>query len=131
MEPTIPKGSKVKVDLTAYHNASPERFDVVVFHPPTNKEHIFMFRVLALPGEHLSLGDSQLVIDGKAVFIPSRIAYSSSASGYKAKYNDITLGKNEFFLVGDNVAGASDSRFLGPIQREAIMGKVVSIEHRP
>jgi signal peptidase I len=127
MEPTIARGSKVKVDLSAYRSATPARFDIVVFRPPTNKDHVFMFRVLALPGEHLSLGESQVVIDGKVVSAPVRISYSSLASGHPATYNNITLAKDEYFLVGDNVAGANDSRFLGPIHMQAIMGKVVKI----
>lgn len=127
MEPTIARGSKVRVDLSAYRSAAPARFDIVVFRPPTNKEHVFMFRVLALPGEHLYLGESQVVIDGKVVPAPTNITYSSLASGHPATYNNITLGKDEYFLVGDNVAGAKDSRFLGPIHLQAIMGKVVKI----
>ena len=89
---------------------------------------MFIFRVLALPGEHLSLGDSQPVVDGKALSAPNSIVYSSSASGNQAKYNNFKLEKDEYFLVGDNVAGANDSRFLGPVHRRAIMGKVVSVE---
>lgn len=127
MEPSIPRGSKVKVDLSAYSGAAPARFDVVVFRPPTNKDHVFMFRVLALPGERITLRDSKIEINGTDLSIPGKIVYSSLASGHLATYNSITLGVDEYYLVGDNVAGANDSRFLGPIPREAIMGKVVEI----
>ncbi|MBN4055268.1 signal peptidase I [bacterium AH-315-K03] len=128
MEPTIARGSKVEVDLLAYVETKPSRYDIVIFTPPTNDKHIFMFRVLGLPGEHILLGDSEPNINGKVVSTQNNIMYTSSASGHKAKYNDITLGKDEYYLVGDNIGGAKDSRFLGPISIGQIKGKVVGIE---
>lgn len=86
-----------------------------------------MFRVLALPGERITLHDSKIEINGTVLSIPGKIVYSSFASGHPATYNNVTLGIDEYYLVGDNVAGANDSRFLGPIRREAIMGKVIEI----
>jgi signal peptidase I len=131
MEPTIPRGSKVKVDLSAYREALPDRLDIVVFTPPTNKEHVFMFRVLALPGEHIELQESQVLIDGKPLQSGKKITYSGLASGHPATFNKITLANDELYLVGDNVAGANDSRFLGPIKRDALIGKVVEIRPQP
>jgi len=128
MEPTITRGSKVEVDYSAYTNMPPSRYDIVIFTPPTNDNHIFMFRVLGLPGEHVLLGDDKPTINGKVVTSSNSILYTSSASGHKAKFNDIILGKDEYYLVGDNVGGAKDSRFLGPITLPHIKGKVVGIE---
>ncbi|THF58673.1 signal peptidase I [Pseudothauera rhizosphaerae] len=130
MEPTIPMGSRVKVDLRAYREASPERFDIVAFRPPLDEKNVFLFRVLALPGEHLLLEGSRLIVDGNAVPGPGSIVYSPYASGLKARYNGITLGADEFYLAGDNVAAANDSRFLGPIRRAEIIGKVTSIQRK-
>ncbi|WP_367183676.1 signal peptidase I [Aquabacterium sp.] len=131
MEPIIPRGSKVRVDLSAYREALPDRFDIVVFTPPTNKEHVFVFRVLALPGEHIELQESQVLIDGKPLQSSKKITYSALASGHPAAFNKITLANDELYLVGDNVAGANDSRFLGPIKRDALIGKVVEIRPQP
>lgn len=131
MEPTIPRGSKVKVDLSAYRDALPARLDIVVFTPPTNKKHVFMFRVLALPGEHIELKESQVLIDGKPLQSGTKITYSALASGHPATFNKLTLANDELYLVGDNVAGANDSRFLGPIKRGALIGKVMEIRPQP
>lgn len=128
MEPTIARGSKVEVDLSAYTSKSPDRYDIVIFAPPTNDKHIFMFRILGLPGERVVLNDGHPQIDGKAVVAPNNIMYLSSASGHKAKFNNITLGSDQYYLVGDNVGGAKDSRFLGPISIKQIQGKVIGIE---
>ena len=128
MEPTIPRGSKVKVDLSAYREAPPARLDIVAFIPPTNKGHVFMFRVMALPGEYIELQESQILINGKPLQSGNKIAYSAPASGHSATFNKITLAKDELYLVGDNVAGANDSRFLGPIKKDALIGKVVEIQ---
>jgi signal peptidase I len=95
MEPTIARGRKVKVDLSAYSNVAPVRFDIVVFRPPTNKGHVFMFRVLALPGEHIELGDSMVKINGTSLSIPGQIVYSSLASGHPATYRNLELRKDD------------------------------------
>ncbi len=124
MEPTIPAGSKVTIDYAAYNAATPERFDIVAFRPPSDPNAVFTFRAIGLPGEQLSLTETSVLIDGKEVSPPDAIRYFPVTSGI----NHANLSSTQFFLLGDNTAKAKDSRYLGPIDRTNILGKVVRIE---
>jgi signal peptidase I len=124
MEPTILAGSKVTIDYDAYQSVQPARFDIVAFHPQSQPTAIFTFRVIGLPGEAVTLTDAAVLIDGKKVSPPDALRYAPVASGI----NQTNLTAVQFFLLGDNTARARDSRYLGPINRNQIFGKVVRIE---
>ena len=124
MEPTIPAGSKVTIDYTAYQSVQPARFDIVAFRPPAQPNDIFTFRAIALPGETVQLTETALLIDGKKVSPPDGLKYTPASSGI----NQTNLNATQFFLLGDNTAKARDSRYLGPINRTNILGKVTRIE---
>lgn len=73
MEPTIMAGEVLSVDMNAYNNATPQRWDIVVFRPPLHASTaaakgedmgIWMFRVVGLAGESISFDDSGIQIDG-------------------------------------------------------------------
>lgn len=124
MEPTIPAGSVVTVYTGAYDDAQPERFDLVVFTPPDAKESRYGFRVVGLPNEKVELAYEGLRIDGVLVKHPIEINFHASDVG---KHSGAVLGENEYFVLGDNTDNARDSRYFGPICREAIHGKITKI----
>ena len=126
MEPAIPKGSECVVDFGAYTSASPRRFDIVVFRPPKPKNAVFCFRVVGLPGETVQITEDGLLIDAKLLTPPSGLSYMGMPSGsYLTKTK---LSNTQYFLLGDNMSTARDSRYIGPVQQDDILGKVVNIE---
>lgn len=124
MEPTIPAGSTVTIDYAAYQAVQPERFDIVAFHPDEWPTSIFIFRVIGLPGETVTLTDAAVLIDGEKVSPPHALRYALAVSGI----NQTNLTATQFFLLGDNTSQARDSRYLGRIKRGQILGKVIRIE---
>jgi signal peptidase I len=124
MEPTIPAGSKVTIDFAAYASRGPARFDIVAFRPPTPPDAIFVFRVIGLPGETVQVTSEAVLIDGKEVDPPDGLKYIPASSGI----NQTNLGSTAYFLLGDNTAGARDCRYLGPVEKADILGKVTGIE---
>ena len=127
MEPTIPAGSRVTIDLAAYKSSEPCRGDIVAFRPPSPTNALFAFRVIGKPGEMIVLTDSGALINGKEITLPGAVQYKCAPTCA----NRTMLKADEFFLLGDNTAQARDSRYLGPIKRSNIMGKVIGIEPRP
>ena len=123
MEPTIPKGSKCIVDFDAYSSTAPARFDVVVFRPPQDKNVLFCFRIIGLPGETIQITKEAVFIDGKELTLPNTLLYIPRPSGG----SQTKLSPSHYFLLGDNTSNARDSRYFGPIERSEILGKVIEI----
>jgi signal peptidase I len=111
MTPTIEAGDRVLVDRTA----TPRRWDVVTFRWPLRPSEVHLSRLVGLPGETIELRDRQVFIDGRALERPANIAsldyekndvFSIGTAGHAVK-----LREDECFLLGDNPADSSDSRF--------------------
>lgn len=121
MSPTIKPGEKVTVDYLAYARATPSRWDVIVFHPPSYPDDYWAMRVVGLPGENIVIRDDGLLIDGKAVSPPvhvQAIHYVPLAT------TNTTVPTNSYFVLGDNSTNANDSRYIGTIPVANILGKV-------
>lgn len=122
MRPSIAKGALLRIDYSAYACAEPERFDVVAFSHSTGR--MFFLRVLGLSGETLTLGESSLLVDGTVLPLPTGLSYAPANLSGQETISECVLGSDEYFLLGDHVETAWDSRFWGPIKRSQIIGKV-------
>lgn len=89
------------------------RFDIVVVQE--NNKYIIK-RVIGLPGESVMYKDSKLYINGKVI----EDNYSKTTTN---DFDNVVLGENEYFVMGDNRAVSSDSRIIGPVNIENIKGK--------
>lgn len=109
----------------------PRRFDVVICHFPGRKmkrlpflPQSFVKRVIGLPGETLEVMEGVLHIDGQPVmedFLdPARTRFFRNRP-------PVTLGPDEYFVMGDNRDASNDSRRVGPLRRRAIVGRVVCV----
>ena len=151
MEPTLAVGSTINVDPTAYSNAQPQVGDIIVFHPPqgavssvngqscgvavspgqmcprpTPQEASVKFvkRVVAGPGDTISIQDGHVIRNGKRQDDSfTRPCQPSDNCTYTAP---IKVPDGYWFLLGDNRGQSDDSRFWGPVPTGWIIGKVVS-----
>ncbi|MFC0213139.1 signal peptidase I [Paenibacillus chartarius] len=121
MSPTIESGDGLSVDPEYYRNHAPQRGDIVIFTAPD--ERSFVKRIVGLPGETIAIQKTKLFIDGKVVA-------GMPLAGCESVVDEIQLGPDELYVLGDNYSHSYDSRFIGPIRKSSIVGKVVSIEHR-
>lgn len=100
--------------------------DVVVFEKD-GKE--YTGRIVGKGGESVEITeDSQLVINESTVF-ETNIFYSTPRYGDEIEY-PVNLDENQFFILCDYRDGARDSRYFGPVEREEIKGKVITILRR-
>jgi signal peptidase I len=127
MQPTLEPGDHLLVDETAYWDADPQRFDVVVFSAPG--DNLYIKRVIGLPGERVEIRERAVFIDGKPLREPH--AAASPESDEPAAPNDnrdnmpaMVVPEGEYFVLGDARDRSHDSRFTGTIAREAIEGRV-------
>lgn len=123
MEPTLYNGQEVMVNRVLYRIFSPKRGDVVVFLPGGNKtSHFYVKRVAALPGERVQIRESRLYING--LLAEGEEAYDRIADAGIAE-NELTLGDDEYFVLGDNRNNSEDSRSanIGLVKKGFITGK--------
>ena len=119
MEPNFYNREYIIIDKISYRLRVPARGDVVVFHPPIAPAENYIKRVIGLPGESVEImTDSTVYINNKKL----NEAYIIADDGGK-KPEMVTLGPDEYFLMGDNRGHSSDSRTWGPIHASKIEGR--------
>ena len=123
MEPGLYNGQEILINHFIYKLVSPKRGDVIVFLPNGNQNtHYYVKRVVGLPGETVQIQNEALYING--VLAEEDGSYDKIADAGIAE-NEITLGSDEYFVLGDNRNSSEDSRSgnIGPVKRENITGK--------
>lgn len=128
MEPTLYNGEYLWVDKLSYILSEPERFDVVIFPIEyQGRDSHFVKRIIALPGETIYIDEGgNIYINDEVLQDPyGKEVISSQSRGMAAE--PITLGEDEYFVMGDNRNYSSDSRYdtVGNIEKERLIGRVV------
>lgn len=122
MYPSLEDGDNLIVDKISYHFSDPKRFDVVVFPFRYQEGTFYIKRIIGLPGETVQIYDGSIYINGKVL---------EESYGYETIRNPglasdvVTLGEDEYFVLGDNRNNSADSRepSVGNIERSDIIGK--------
>ena len=124
MNPTLENGDNLWIDKFSYKVGDPKRFDIIVF-PYRDSDVYYIKRVIGLPGETVQIApDGSIIVDGnilKESYGKEVIRDSGTAS------DPITLGEDEYFVLGDNRNDSRDSRWpdVGNIHKSKIVGKAV------
>jgi signal peptidase I len=121
MENTLYSGQQILVNRLSYLILAPKAGDIVVFQPNGNKNtHYYVKRVVAVPGDRVQIRDGQLYVNDEVVDYD----YDKIMDGGIAE-NELTLGADEFFVMGDNCNNSEDSRSgnIGPVTRDMIDGR--------
>ncbi|MBD5395417.1 MAG: signal peptidase I [Lachnospiraceae bacterium] len=123
MEPVLYNGQEVLIDRFTYRLLSPGRGDIVAFLPNGNKNsHYYLKRVVGLPGERVQIIGGYVYINGE--LLEEDESYDKIADPGIAE-NEIILGSDEFFVLGDNRNNSEDSRSgnIGAVKEDTIAGK--------
>ncbi len=128
MEPNFHNGEYLIIDELSYHLHQPQRGDIIVFKYPKNTSEYFIKRIIALPGEKVQVANNQVIIynkeNPKGMVLDEKYLPSGDLTFPVGSDDTVTLGSDEYFVLGDNRPASSDSRFWGPVPRNDIVGKV-------
>ena len=125
MSPTLSDGDFLLVDKLSYRFKDPGRFDIIVFPYKFENNTNFIKRVVGLPGESIFIDETgKIYINGEILnegYGKDIIENSGRA------YEEIILGEDEYFVLGDNRNNSMDSRDpnIGNIKRQEIVGKAL------
>lgn len=122
METTLSHGDQLIVDKISYRFRDPDRYDIVVFPYQYEENTYYIKRIIGLPGETVQIVDGYVYIDGQQldehygneVMLDPGIAEEP-----------VTLGDDEYFVLGDNRNNSQDSRAanVGVIHRKDLLGR--------
>jgi signal peptidase I len=118
----IKSGQEILIDKMSYELRDIRRFDVIVYRSGSTGDDEFVIkRVIGLPGETIQIVDSKIYIDGTQL----------EDTYYKGSYESgsvsekLTIGEDEYFVMGDNRNLSQDSRFeyVGNVKKSDIVGR--------
>ena len=131
MLPTLHNRDFALVWRLPYLFREPRRGDVVICHYPGRMmkrlpflPQAFVKRVIGLPGDTLEWVEGELLLNGEPLAEPY---LDPARCRFPRTRPPVTLGPDEYFVLGDNRDSSNDSRRVGPISRRAIRGRVVCI----
>lgn len=121
MQPVLNSGEVVLMNRLIYDFSKPKRMDIVVFERDDKKTNVK--RVIGIPGDTIQIKNGSIYVNGAVLEAEDGLDQAYLA-GLAAE--PIELGKDEYFLLGDNRDSSEDSRFanIGNVKEEQIIGKV-------
>lgn len=122
MVPTFENGDYLIVDQVSLHLEKPKRGEVIIMRYPNNPKKFFIKRIIGLPGETIAIEGGKVSIKSSGAGTPEELVENYIV--YKKVENFSTaLKDDEYFVMGDNRAGSSDSRSWGPLPSKNIVGR--------
>jgi len=125
MFPTFKDKEYLLTDKVTYKTRQPMDGDVVVFKAPINENFDFIKRVIATPGQTVSVAGGKVFVDGNELdefYLPDE--YTTAPGQFLREGETYTVQEGEVMTFGDNRDHSSDSRDWGPVPYKNIIGKV-------
>ncbi len=128
MSNTLHTEDSLWIDKISYRFNDPERFDIVVFPYDEDSDTFYIKRIIGLPGETVYIDEDGLVYINNELLeedVYGREPIEPSKRGVAAE--PVTLGEDEYFVMGDNRNNSRDSRLMdvGNIHKSEFIGKAV------
>lgn len=120
MEATLHDEDVLAVNKICYTFHDPERFDIIVF--PYDDESYYIKRIIGMPGETVEIVGGVIYINGSVLDEPYGLEEMHEPDD---NFSKVTLGEDEYFVLGDNRNSSKDSRSseVGFVKRDTIIGK--------
>ncbi len=122
MVPTLQDKDNLITDKISYRFRDPERYDIIVLRVESQHEN-FIKRVIGLPGETVQIIGGRVYINGE--LLESDVYGNELMVNPGRAFQPITLGEDEYFVLGDNRNDSADSRMeeVGNVDKSRIIGR--------
>ena len=124
MVPNFQDGDMLITNKLATRMFEPVRGEVIILKSPRDNNMDFIKRVIALPNEKIMISGGKVYIDGqelKEPYLPEGTV--TNGESYLQDGAEVSIPEGQYFVIGDNRGGSSDSREWGPIKKELIIGQ--------
>lgn len=118
MEPTYYQGDT----CFAWVQEVPERGDIVIVETYETNEKYLIKRVIGIPGDTVQIINGVVYLNSEPLE-EEYVVYKGVVSSGESEL--ITLGMNEYYVLGDNREVSRDSRIFGAVDRSQILGVVI------
>ncbi len=134
MQPNFHNGERVIVNKILFDIRAPKKGEVIVFKVPSEDNKEFIKRVIALPGDTVSVQGDVVKVNGEVISEPyiqdmidkakaNRETYNNNTNFPNADYPDGTVPPGHVFVMGDNRPNSKDSRMIGYVPYGDITGR--------
>ncbi|MDO8638436.1 MAG: signal peptidase I [Candidatus Daviesbacteria bacterium] len=124
MVPNFHDGDMLITNKLATSMSEPARGEVIILKSPRDNNVDFIKRIIGLPNEKIILSNGKVYINGqelKEPYLPDAIV--TNGQSYLQDGVEVLVPEGQYFVIGDNRSGSSDSREWGPVKRELIIGQ--------
>ena len=127
MEPSLHNQELILVDKWTYLFRPPARGDVIVFIAPPQPSQDYIKRVIGLPGDTITIQNTTVIVDG-ATLNETYVDPNNQGNQYFSKQiQNMVVPPNDYFVLGDNRKGSSDSRDWGFVPKKNIIGRAALV----
>ena len=116
MQPNLYAGYRVMTEKVSYYLHKPRRGDIVVVERPENEGNLIK-RVMGLPGEIIEIRGGHTIINGKPIDEPWVTNFGGPDKG------PTQIPEGHVFIIGDNRPVSRDSRVIGSVPIDMIIGR--------
>lgn len=123
MIPNFQDGDYLITNKISAKSGEFKRGEVVILQNPRNQDQIFIKRVIGLPEERIRLTNGTVLISGQPIaepYLPK--GTTTPGETFLSDGEEVVIPKGQYFVIGDNRTGSSDSREWGPVPAELIIG---------
>lgn len=131
MQPGLQSEQGVIVNKLAYVFGAPKRGDVIVFHPPVSPSEEYIKRIIAIPGDTITLTDTTVTVNQAQLKEPYVNPADTGPNENGQVIPPTKLGPGEYWVMGDNRGNSIDSRAFGAVPRQNIVGKAEMVVWPP
>ena len=117
MAPALHGGQLLFVNRLVYRFGPPKQGDIVVFRSPKGSDTLLVKRVIALPGDRVSIKQGAVSVNGQYLEEPYVVERGT------ARFAPVTIGVGTVFVLGDHRMVSNDSRVWGPLPLDNIVGR--------
>lgn len=136
MEPNFWNGERIIVNKILYDFRAPKRGEVIVFHVPEEGRD-YIKRVIATPGDTVKVDGDTVYVNGEAIeepYLKEAYERAHAAGGLyneksfnsdypNSQFQETTVPEGELFVLGDNRPDSKDSRMIGFVKMDRVVGR--------